>query len=148
MNPGHPTNAIEDEEAQRRKRAVRCVLLAEDDYEFRRLLTTAFRRWGYEVIEARDANELNALIRSHLFDPHVPAVVDLLVSDIRMPGGTGLLALAELRERNWSTPVVLMSAFSDAVAHAEALRLGATLLDKPFPLSTLHDLVGELEPST
>jgi DNA-binding response OmpR family regulator len=127
------------------KPAAPCVLLAEDDYEFRRLLASAFRRWGYQVIEAQDGLELESLIESRLLDAGNPTV-DLLVSDIRMPGVSGLTALADLRERNWRTPVILMSAFGDAFAHAQALRLGATLLDKPFPLKRLHDLVGELQP--
>jgi DNA-binding response OmpR family regulator len=121
-----------------------CVLLAEDDLAFRLLLWSAFRSWGFSVIEASNGLELAALLESQLLDPPHAATVDLVVSDIRMPGRSGLLALAELRERDWSTPVVLMSAFGDAAAHAEALRLGATLLDKPFPLRALHDLVGAL----
>lgn len=123
------------------------VLIAEDDYAFRRLLAAAFRRWGYGVLEAKDGLELGALLESQLFDQARAPVIDLVVSDIRMPGRSGLYALAELRERNWTTPVVLMSAFGDAAAHAEALRLGAHLIDKPFALERLHALVGELEPS-
>jgi DNA-binding response OmpR family regulator len=121
-----------------------CVLLAEDDLAFRMLLWAAFRSWGFAVIEASDGRELGDLLKSQLLEPEHGAVIDLVVSDIRMPGRSGLAALAELRERDWSTPVVLMSAFGDAAAHAEALRLGATLLDKPFPLAALHDLVGKL----
>ena len=137
-------SAIEVPEVPEAQRRPPCVLLAEDDFAFRRLLWAAFRRWGFLVIEARDGLELGALLESQLLDPAHAASVDLVVSDIRMPGRSGLLALAELRERDWSTPVVLMSAFGDAAAHAEALRLGATLLDKPFPLAALHDLVGKL----
>ena len=121
-----------------------CVLLAEDDLAFRMLLWAAFRSWGFEVIEASDGLELGAMLQSQRLGPEYGPVVDLVVSDIRRPGRSGLLALAELRERDWSTPVVLMSAFGDAAAHAEALRLGATLLDKPFPLAALHALVGKL----
>jgi DNA-binding response OmpR family regulator len=140
MSPATP-------EAQPPLRRTPYVLIAEDDYAFRRLLAAAFRRWGYGVLEAKDGLELGALLESQLFDQNRAPSIDLVVSDIRMPGRSGLFALAELRERNWTTPVVLMSAFGDAAAHAEALRLGAHLIDKPFALERLHSLVGGLEPS-
>jgi DNA-binding response OmpR family regulator len=116
------------------------VLIAEDDEEFRRLLVASFEKWGFAVIEARDGRELFALV-----DPVRGPTVDLVVSDIRMPGVNGLDALAALREHDWQVPVVLMSAFFDPETHAEALRLGATLLHKPFPLATLERLVGHLD---
>ncbi len=128
-------------------RGIPYVLIAEDDHAFRRLLVAAFRRWGFGVLEARDGLELGALLDTLLMHRDRAPVIDLVVSDIRMPGRSGLMALAELRERNWSTPVVLMSAFGDAHTHAQALRLGATMLDKPFPLAKLHDLIADLEPA-
>ncbi len=142
-----PAAADASPQGPRATRQPRCVLLAEDDYDFRLLLAAAFRSWGYDVIEARDGLQLGALLESQLLAPPHRSAVDLVVADIRMPGRSGLLALAELREHNWSTPVVLMSAFSDAAAHAEALRLGATLLHKPFRLVALHALVGDLDPA-
>ena len=49
----------------------------------------------------------------------------------------GLGLLAALRCASWSTPVVLMTAFGTKETHEEAGRLGATVLDKPFPMSRL-----------
>jgi DNA-binding NtrC family response regulator len=68
--------------------------------------------------------------------------LDLIITDVRMHGVTGLEILAGLRENDWSTPVILMTAFGDAELHAEAMRLGAlAVLDKPFELDALRTLV-------
>ena len=64
--------------------------------------------------------------------------IDLIVTDIRMPGQTGLSIVEGLRNGSkpgsWRIPVMLMTAFGDAETHAEAKRLGAVIFDKPFDL--------------
>lgn len=114
------------------------VLLAEDDPHLRELMADALREDGYEVIEAADGIELWNMIVSELeLGPvHRPGLV---ISDIRMPGATGIEVLAALRECNTSMPVVLTTAFGDPETHAEAGRLGAeTVLDKPFDIDDLR----------
>jgi len=117
------------------------VLLAEDDDAMRAMIASALRRDGYEVLEARNGLELWQLLADQVGDGPVrkPAFV---ISDIRMPGATGLEVLAALRARNPTTPVVLTTAFGDAETHAEGDRLGAQLvLDKPFDLAALRAVV-------
>lgn len=60
-----------------------------------------------------------------------------------MPGKSGLEVLAGLRQSDWSTPVILITAFGDEWTHAEAQRLGATSIDKPFDLHDLRLLARE-----
>jgi DNA-binding response OmpR family regulator len=59
-----------------------------------------------------------------------------------MPGPSGLEVLARLREEEWATPVLLISAFDDDATHAEARRLGAVgVLHKPFDLDDFRTAV-------
>ncbi len=61
-----------------------------------------------------------------------PAVI---VSDVRMPGASGLVLLERLRELDNSAPVIVMSAFTDVASTAAAYRNGAfDYLPKPFDL--------------
>ena len=63
---------------------------------------------------------------------------DLLISDIHLPGRSGLELLASLRDRQLSIPVIIISAFLTEEVRDDAERLGATsVLSKPFQLSEL-----------
>jgi DNA-binding response OmpR family regulator len=120
------------------------LLLAEDDREMRQLLASALRRDGYEVIEVADGFQLFEWIgRAWLGDDELNAVA-LVVTDIRMPGFSGLDVLAELRQAGFETPVILITGFGDHETHALGLKLGAAaVLDKPFDLSDLRRCVHE-----
>jgi DNA-binding NtrC family response regulator len=117
------------------------VLLAEDDDDMRRLVRNALREEGFHVLEARSGWELLGLIGSRML-ARGGQPLDLIVTDVRMQGITGIEILEGLREGDWSTPVVLMTAFGDPKLHAEASRLGAlAVFDKPFDLRALRRLV-------
>ncbi|MCC7537411.1 MAG: response regulator [Deltaproteobacteria bacterium] len=114
------------------------VLLAEDDHEFRRLVAGMLRRNGYVVDEA--ATGLDML--SRLADVAVRRrKFDLIVSDVRMPGMSGLQVIEGMQLssglRRLGTPVIFMTAFGDRDLRDQASRLGATILDKPFDLDDL-----------
>jgi DNA-binding NtrC family response regulator len=118
------------------------ILLAEDDDEMRRLLSATLSRDGFEVIEAKDGNDLIRLIGDQLLEGKGDPGVDLIVSDIRMPGLTGMNVLAGLRKVDWATPVLLITAFGDKETHQEARRLGAAgVFDKPFDLDDFRTAV-------
>ena len=122
---------------QARRRPVR-VLVAEDQREMRVLRCEVLRREGYEVVEAASGTELvERLVQGMVADDDARAP-DLIVTDVRMPGCSGLEVLARLRRNDWSTPVILITAFGDPETHREAERLGAAfILDKPFELDAL-----------
>ncbi len=117
------------------------ILLAEDDGDMRQLLAKTLRADGLTVIEVGSGTELLDRLASMLL--HGKEGFDLIVSDVRMPGKSGLEVLGGLRRSDWSVPVVLITAFGDDELHAEASRLGATLLDKPFELERLRRLIRE-----
>lgn len=117
------------------------VLLAEDDDDMRGLVASALREEGFEVTGVRSGNELLECVGSMVLSTDGDVPLDLIVSDVRMPGKTGLEVLAGLRRSDWSTPVILITAFGDERTHSEAMRLGAVAaLDKPFDIHELRAL--------
>ena len=118
------------------------VLVAEDDAEMRRVVTDALRKDGYDVREAPDGGRLLNAITALYANP--AAMVDLIVSDIRMPICGGLQIVESLRQARWNIPVILMTAFGDDETRAQAMRLGALLFDKPFAMADLRAVVRSL----
>ena len=115
----------------------RTIVLAEDDRELRRLLAEVLRIEGYDVVEIGSGDELLAWMDDSLTYGAVPPD-RVLLSDLRMPGFSGLEILEYLRATGDSTPVILMTAFGDRQTHREALRLGAAeTLDKPFEIDDM-----------
>jgi DNA-binding NtrC family response regulator len=116
------------------------VALAEDDDDLRSLLATMLRRAGYRVREFSSGSQLLRTL-----GPAAPGGIDLVISDIRMPGASGLEVLATLHSGEQPVPVVLMTAFGDRSTHEKALEMGAAaLLDKPFELDELLSLADRL----
>lgn len=137
--------ALEESVLERRRSQPR-IALGEDDAEMRRVLVGRLRDNGYEVVEAENGLDLLDALASTARDQG-KAEFDLIVSDIRMPEMTGLRFLAELRKHDRTTPVILITAFGDAVTRAEAYRLGAgAVLDKPFELDEFCRLVRQFTP--
>jgi DNA-binding response OmpR family regulator len=119
------------------------ILLVEDDREMRVLLARHLRRHGYEVVEAWDGTA--ALLR--LGDAICRCGrcgFDAIVSDVRMPGHSGLELVEELRKCDWLMPVVLITAFATNAMYDEARRLGAHMLDKPFEFDALTTTLQQL----
>jgi DNA-binding response OmpR family regulator len=118
--------------------AVKRVLLAEDCLEIRELLTRALELDGYDVIGFPDGTSLVDYLGDALRQRVDTAVPDIIVSDIRMPGFSGIDVLSALRRAEVQVPVILMTAFANDDVAAEARRLGATLFSKPFDLDDLR----------
>ena len=135
-----PSSTSEDPTTPR----LRNVLLAEDDEDMRALLADTLRAEGFTVIECPDGLALVETLVSRLEAGE--RTFDLVVSDVRMPGVTGLSVLEGLSE--WDEfrglPMVLITAFGDSRLHELALRFGAvSLLEKPFEMTTLVRVVRE-----
>jgi DNA-binding response OmpR family regulator len=118
------------------------ILIVEDDHVLRTLLARHLRSGGFEVVEARDGTTALTRLGDALCEE--AGSYDLLISDVQMPGHTGLDLASELKRGAWATPILLITAFGSAEAHAEAERLGATMLDKPLDLDVLTDAVQHL----
>ena len=112
----------------------RNVLIVDDDAAIRASLAEAVSEWSAEVRVAADVSGALARIAER--------VPDLVFSDVRMPGESGLELLRLLRERAPETDVVLMTAYDDMNTVVAAMREGAIdFVMKPIALASLHDLV-------
>ncbi|MBM7113487.1 response regulator [[Archangium] primigenium] len=120
------------------------ILLAEDDEDMRALLTLTLARAGYAVVALEDGYELADYVSLTQVCGGPLRAPDLILSDIRMPGRTGLEVLAQLHAAGLSCPVILLSSFADEETRAEARRLGVSaFLDKPVDLDVLRATVRE-----
>ena len=122
------------------------VLLAEDDDELRRLLARKLRRQGCDVVEARTGTQLVELVVELTVEPvATEKAASLVISDLRMPGRSGLDVLRLLRRSNVTVPMILMTAFGSREVHDEAKMLGAAaVFDKPVDLDELTAAAVEL----
>jgi CheY-like chemotaxis protein len=118
------------------------LLVAEDDQALRELMVQLFRSDGHEVVAVTNGIELaNTLEVS--FNPEVGAgEFDLVISDVRMPGKTGLRAFEQVGRAPKAPPVVFVTAFGDEELHEKAHHLGAlAVLDKPLDFDELREFV-------
>jgi CheY-like chemotaxis protein len=142
------TRATTDSSVPSLALARRRVIVAEDDPSLRRLIVTVLQEAGHDVIEAQDGVQLMEQIENLLTIQHAPSDSFVVVTDVNMPGLTGLDVLAIIRCALARTPVVLITAFGDAEVRAEARDLGAvTVLDKPFDLDALRAVVENATPN-
>ncbi len=110
------------------------VWIVDDDQSIRWVLERALAREGFDVRAFGTARDcLRAL------DEDSPQV---LVSDIRMPGESGIELLQKVKERRPATPVIIMTAFSDLESAVSAFQGGAfEYLPKPFDLPKAVELI-------
>lgn len=117
------------------------VLIAEDDWAFRDLLLWAFEDNGYDVVTVNSGTELLKKLESSLPPGASIKAFDLVVSDVRMPGWSGLTALENLNSTPSVPPIVIITAYGSQEIHERAKHAGAVaLLEKPFEISDLTDL--------
>ncbi len=111
------------------------VLVADDDPLSRKAVTALIARLGFEVVSCQSADEL---LRRLELTPNCAAVV----TDVLMPGQSGLELATVLAARRPNLPVVLMSGFipESQVVGAEHR---ATILRKPFSREQLKCAIGE-----
>ena len=109
------------------------VWIVDDDRSVRVVLSAAMRDAGFATREFVDAESLIEAL-----DTGVP---DVLFTDVRMPGASGLDLLERIASSNTSLPIIVMSAFTDVTTTAAAYRQGAfDYLPKPFDLDTAVDM--------
>jgi len=115
------------------------VLLVEDDAMFRGLLAEVLEDQGYEVLAAGEPKEALAICDQR------PKAVDLVVTDLVMPGMTGDALVRQLKERYPGIRAILMSGYSDEHLE-ERVRTDGTvpLMRKPFSTKELARRVREV----
>lgn len=139
-----PKSLVGAQPAATIRTAVGTVLLVEDEPIIRELAATALREIGYQVLEARNAHEGLITLQRSLDRPWV----DLLVTDVGLPGGLNGRQLAETaRELLPALPVLFITGYAGnpdtAAGHAQ-LASGMEVLSKPFDLEVLAQRVRAL----
>ncbi len=120
----------------------RVVVVAEDDYALRTLVSDVLSFNGFTVYEVGNGMELTAAVErlgSHGAPP------ELIVTDIDMPRRDGLTAIAALGGAELPIPFIVITAFASDDARLRATSLGAAaVLSKPFSLEQLSALALKL----
>ncbi len=107
------------------------ILVVDDEPGVRHLASAMLRRSGYTVIEANDGQEADRVASEHVGD------INVLLTDIVMPGLRGPELAARLRGKRPSVRVVYMSGFRDTEPLADVQRGEALFLAKPFQHAAL-----------
>ena len=127
--PGKPATQEELGRAPR-------VLLVDDEASMRDMLRIVLRRDGYEVLVADGVRAALAILEKE----HI----DLLLSDIRMPDGSGVDVVRAAKAANSDIVAFMMTAFASTDTAVEAMRLGAVdYFTKPFNVDELRLKIGQ-----
>ncbi|HEX6694668.1 MAG TPA: response regulator [Longimicrobiales bacterium] len=112
------------------------LLIVEDDAAMRQLLAARFREGGFEVTEASNA-------RDALATRPGGGSFDLVLTDVHLPGRSGIDLARSLHEQAPSVPVVFVSGDANAQVIREALNTqsSAAYMIKPFAMSELDAVV-------
>jgi two-component system nitrogen regulation response regulator GlnG len=112
------------------------IWIVDDDQSIRFVLEKALAREDLPVRSFSNPRDVLAALESEDCEPQV------LVSDIRMPGGSGIDLLAQVKERLPGLPVIVMTAYSDLDSAVSAFQGGAfEYLPKPFDLTKAVELI-------
>ena len=96
------------------------ILIVDDDAGQRSLLDSFLRSQGFETVVASSGEEALGVLREHEFQ--------MMISDVRMPGISGLETLRRARHEHGMLPVLLVTAYSDVRDAVAAMRDGAVKL--------------------
>jgi len=107
------------------------ILIVEDEAKMRRLLELNLGEDGFATVSAGDAESGLKLLRENS--------IDLVVTDLKLPGMDGLEFLQAIKRQNAALPVVVMTAFGSVETAVEAMKAGASdYVLKPFSLTEIR----------
>lgn len=118
------------------------ILIIEDDLTFSQLLEGFLKKHGHQPFIVHDVKNSFKILAQHTFE--------LLLVDYRLPDGTGLEVLSQVREKGFNYPVVIMTSFNDVRTAVKSIQLGAIdYITKPVnPDELLMTIGGALEKKT
>ena len=113
------------------------ILVLEDDRDLKRTVCMYLKSNGYDAIGSLDANDAYDILYEN--------VVDLIISDIMMPGVDGFEFVKTVRETNKNVPILFMTARDDFAAKQRGYRVGIDdYMVKPIDLEELLLRIGAL----
>ena len=112
------------------------VLVVDDHQPARESMADVLRQAGHQVGCCSSAAEALQRIEKHTYD--------CIVTDLKMPGMSGLEFIVQLEQREYPAQVVMVTAHATVSSAVEAMRHGAfDYLEKPFDVDRLEDMVGQ-----
>lgn len=110
------------------------LMVVEDDHAALDLLREELDDAGHDVTACASAEEAMACLSQ--------ADIDLIITDVRLPGLSGMELLTQLRQHDRATGVIVITAFGTIEQAVEALKFGADdFLTKPLDLDAVHDSI-------
>jgi DNA-binding NtrC family response regulator len=113
------------------------LLIVDDEPDLRGILSSELEYLGAKVYQAENVTAAKLIIDQH----HI----DLVISDIRMPGETGIDLLNYIKSKSSDgPPVILITGFADITNQSAIEKGAAALLSKPFLLEDLFQMANNL----
>jgi two-component system response regulator HydG len=113
------------------------ILILEDDISFGSMLQSWFAKNNFEPTLCSSVERAKKEVAAHDFN--------LILSDLRLPDGDGIMFLAWLREQKNSTPVIIMTSYAEVQNAVLAIKLGAfDFLEKPLNPSLLKEKIEQV----
>ncbi len=111
--------------------AKRRILVVDDNELFRDSIVETLRRRGHEVVAASDGRTASAMVG--------PGEYDCVISDLKMPGMSGIELLEKVKAVDPDLPMLILTAYGDIETAVKAMKLGA------FDFIQKDGLINELE---
>ena len=113
------------------------ILIVDDEVNIRKFLKMSFSNKAVDVYTASSAEEALKVIDNH--------VIDLIITDKRLPNLSGLDLIHEVKKNENSPYIVMMTAYSDVETAVEAMKTGAyDFLSKPFEIEDLDKICSDI----
>jgi two-component system NtrC family response regulator len=110
------------------------ILIVDDEKNYLLVLKELLSEEGYEILTAQSAAEALTIFQE--------SELDLVITDMKMPGMSGMELLSILKEKDLNLPVIMMTAFGTVEKAVEAMKKGAyDYILKPFDNETLKKTV-------
>jgi len=110
------------------------ILVADDEQNLRRVLVALLKREGHEVVQAATGLEAIEML----------ADVDVVITDLRMPGADGMEVLRAASKNHAHVPVIMITAYGSVGQAVEAIKAGAfDYIEKPFEQDAIRTIVGK-----
>ncbi len=118
-------------------KADQVILVVDDEEGLRDALSKIFEDEGYTVCCAEDGEQaLEMLQRTH---------IDLILTDMRMPGMSGIDLLKKVREVHENLGVIILTGYGEIESYIEAMSFGAMeYVSKPFKVNELKFIVNKI----
>lgn len=115
----------------------RNVLVVDDEPHMRRVLEIMLVKAGHVVFSAENGIDALAILNDRQ--------IDLVITDVRMPGMSGLELLASLRASGNNVPVIVITAHGSVESAVEAMKFGASdYIQRPFDIDALELIIARL----